>query len=197
MGERSFEFEKDVPEMTSLQGCFLMAAPDLLDPNFYRSVVLLVQHDEEGAFGLVLNKPTRKTVREVWEQLGREECAFDGLLYLGGPVTGPLMVLHDDESRGDAEVLPGVYVTASKEGIDSLVESPPARMRVFTCYSGWGAKQLESELDEGAWIVVPATVELVFLEDEDLWDRLGKEMSRDFLESVFPPDKLPEDPSLN
>lgn len=186
-----------MPEMTSLQGCFLMAAPDLIDPNFYRTVVLLVQHDEGGAFGLVLNRPTRKTIREIWTELGRGECAYDGPLYLGGPVTGPLIALHDDRERADGEVLPGVYVTANKDVIDSLIADPPERMRVFSCYSGWAANQLESELAEGAWIVVPATSELIFLEEEDLWRRLSREMAERFLRSVLPPHRLPEDPTVN
>ncbi len=173
-----------------------MAAPDLADPNFYRSVVLVVQHDSEGAFGLVMNRPTRKTVREVWNQLGRGECSCDSPLFLGGPVTGPLIALHDDGSRAEAQVLPGVYVSASKEVIDSLIERPPGKMRVFTCYSGWGPNQLELELDEGAWIVVPATAELVF-SDEDLWVKLSHDLGQRFLRSILRPERIPDDPSLN
>ncbi len=184
-------------KMPSLRGWFLMAAPHLLDPNFYRTVVLLLQHNEDGAFGLVLNRPMSKTVREVWQQSGRGECAFDGPLYLGGPVTGPLIALHNDAECAEGEVIDGVYFAASPDVIDRLLNDPPEQLRVFTFYSGWAGGQLESELDEGAWITLPATPELIFCGEEDLWRRVGRLLQQRFFSAVLKPYQIPPDASLN
>jgi len=80
--------------MKSLQGHLLIASPTLLDPNFRKSVVLLVQHNEEGAMGLVLNRPTETKLCEAWTQVAETDCASDASLNLGGPCEGPLMALH-------------------------------------------------------------------------------------------------------
>ena len=80
--------------MKSLKGHFLVASPHLADANFYRSVVLMIQHDEDGAVGLVLNRPTDNTIAEVWEMISESPCDVQGCVSIGGPVAGPLMALH-------------------------------------------------------------------------------------------------------
>src|SRR5688572_1282976 len=80
--------------MASLQGQFLVASPHLSDPNFYKSVVLMVKHDEEGAFGLILNRPTTNTVREIWRAVTEQDLECEQPIYMGGPVSGPLVCLH-------------------------------------------------------------------------------------------------------
>ena len=78
----------------SLQGQFLVASPHLGDGNFNRSVVLIIKHDDDGAFGLVLNRPTGNTVGDVWRMVTEQELDCDRPIYLGGPVQGPLVCLH-------------------------------------------------------------------------------------------------------
>src|SRR4051795_298785 len=95
-------------EMKSLQGQLLIAAPKLRDPNFFRSVVLLVQHDEQGSLGLVLNRPLEVSIRAAWKQLSSTSCEIDGNLYQGGPCEGCLMALHTDVEASDMEVTEGV-----------------------------------------------------------------------------------------
>src|SRR4051794_21518657 len=95
--------------MDNLTGHFLVASPHLGDPNFFRSVVLVIRHDEEGAFGVVLNRPLPSTVGEIWKALGASGIENEQPIYLGGPVTGPLLAVHGDVERSEGEVLDDVY----------------------------------------------------------------------------------------
>lgn len=158
--------ESDTSEC--LAPSLLVAMPQLMDPNFRRAVVLLVAHSDEGAMGFVVNRQLPAAVRDVLENLsipwsgGAEEP-----LWGGGPVmpeTGwVLFEAGADPLPEDArEVLPGLYLTASIEALRKLAAQPPPRFRLLLGYAGWGAGQLESELVESAWLVVPASAELVF-----------------------------------
>jgi putative transcriptional regulator len=130
----------------------------MTDPNFAHSVVLLLQHENQGAFGLVLNRPTGTTVKEVWSQAAQGTCVVDDHVYLGGPVPGPLLALHDREGDGDDTPLEGLFVTAEPEALARLLADPPARLRLFAGYSGWGEGQLERELQDAAWVTTPAAL---------------------------------------
>ncbi len=88
--------------MTSLQGYFLIASPHLSDTNFRRSVVLLLKHSDEGAFGLVLNRPTDSLLSEVWELISESPCKLGEAIHIGGPVGGPLMALHSNKTYAEA-----------------------------------------------------------------------------------------------
>ena len=113
-------------EEPTYRGHLLVAAPELLDPNFRQTVVLIVEHGEQGTLGLVLTRPTDTTVKDLWEQIGTgdEQCTSDRPLYVGGPVEGPLMALHTHESLVDATVLPGVYFSVQKDNLTELVTKP-------------------------------------------------------------------------
>src|SRR3712207_6054402 len=107
--------------MGSLAGHFLVASPHLGDPNFFRSVVLVIRHDEEGAFGVVLNRPLPSTVADIWRALGSSDVENEQPIYLGGPVTGPLLAVHRDDEFSEGEVLDGVYYATHKDHLNSLV----------------------------------------------------------------------------
>jgi putative transcriptional regulator len=158
----------------SLAGSFLVARPVLHDPNFAHSVVLLLAHSDEGAFGLVVNRPVPEPV--------------EGLplpVFFGGPCPAPgLLMLHgrpdwhepDPDTEGDTgEVAPGIFVgdAACLERAREAADEGPPRFRVFSGYAGWSGGQLEGELAAGAWAVVPARGPLLFdTPVEELWDRL-------------------------
>jgi putative transcriptional regulator len=156
--------------MSSLAGTFLVARNALRDPFFGRTVILLLQHGPEGAFGLVLNRAAKA-----------DELPFP--VYVGGPcqLEGLLMLHGHEEWHGPSddqpgEVCPGVYLgdTPSFERIAEMPKGTDWRFRVFTGYSGWGPKQLESEMADGAWIVLPANGERLFdTPAEELWERLA------------------------
>src|SRR5205823_13617829 len=102
----------------SLAGHFLVASRYLRDPNFVHSVVLMIYHDQEGAMGVVINRPSDKTVREVWEIIGNDPCDRDDLIYVGGPVPGPLVAIHSLEAFSDHEVLPGLFCSTNRDALD-------------------------------------------------------------------------------
>src|SRR5262249_40524889 len=97
--------------MTSLKGHLLVATPELLAPIFTHSVILMLDHSEGGAAGLIINRPTEATVTAIAEQVFEEASDWDKPISLGGPVPGPMVVLHTVEELADQEVLPGVYST--------------------------------------------------------------------------------------
>jgi putative transcriptional regulator len=183
--------------MKSLRGHLLIAARTLVDPNFFRSVVLMVQHGKEGAMGLVLNRPLDVTVKSAWEQVSEIPCDVAGALYQGGPCEGPLMVVHDDEEASEVQIMPGVHFSTGKDSIEHLVGQNTGNMKFFVGYSGWSPGQLERELEDGGWLVVPASAPAVFGEAEDRWDALVRDLSRSATLSSINPKLIPEDPSVN
>jgi putative transcriptional regulator len=178
----------------SLQGHFLIAAHTLSDPNFFRSVVLMVQHNDQGALGLILNRITRASVADVCEKLLEESPgAIEGHVRQGGPCEGPLMILHDEESAGDLEVVQGVHFTTEKHKIEWLLRQHDGQAGVFIGYAGWSAGQLEEELKGNSWLVLPATAEEVF-DPAVNWQRL---LTRAFVSQYVSPERIPPDPRAN
>jgi len=153
-------------------GCLLVAAPELLDPAFACSVVVLLAHSAAGSCGLVLNRPAERMLGEVLPETAGE--AGDVPLYLGGPVAPEtLQYLARAESADDEDqVLDGVIAGGT---LPDLVRCARQRRspRGYLGHAGWAAGQLEHELTEGAWIVAPANADLVFAEDSAaLWSRV-------------------------
>ncbi len=184
-------------DINHLQGQLLIAAPSLLDPNFLHSVVLMVQHDEEGALGLVLNRPTDMSIGEAWEQVCDTPYVSDDHLYHGGPCQGPLMVVHTHPDISQVDIADGLFFSTDKDHVERLIRENTDAIRFFVGYAGWTEGQLDAEMETGSWLVTPATPELVFNSDEGLWHKLSKQIAlADALEGIDP--KLrPIDPSMN
>jgi putative transcriptional regulator len=182
----------------SLKGHLLIAPAYLADPNFSRSVVLMIQHDREGAFGVILNRPSGRSIADVWQELRGNPCDCREQVHLGGPVTGPLVVLHAEPELAEMRVVDGVYCSMSAERIEEIVSADRKLVRFYAGYSGWGGGQLESELATGSWLTVPGDVEAVFhVPDEELWTRATREASSTDLFTAMPGAEGPDDPSLN
>ena len=165
--------------MSSLVGALLVARPTLRDGFFSRTVILMLQHGDEGAFGLVLTHPAKAEGLPFPVFVGGP-CEMQGLLMLHGHAE------WTDKGDGPGEVCPGVFMgdSDSFEKLSQMPEEADWKFRVFTGYSGWGPKQLEGEMAEGAWIVVPGNGEHLFdTPPDELWEKLA-------------PPTLPE-PSLN
>jgi putative transcriptional regulator len=156
----------------------IIAMPDLLDPNFHRTVVLLVEKSEEGAFGIVVNRASDSKVSELCSGLnvdwGGDERAT--ALY-GGPV-GPQQgfLLHgevaDDVTVNSREVAPGIRIASDMETFRLLCRRPPDDFRVLLGYAGWGAGQLESEMRGGAWLAADVSPDLVFKTPlDEIWSK--------------------------
>ncbi len=160
--------------------------PQLLDPNFRRSVVLLLHHDAEFTFGLVLNRPSEVAAEGLCASLGIEWRGTPATVVdWGGPVqpnTGWVLVGGGvGAAIEDAtEVSDDLHFAGSLETLKSVAISPPERLRLFLGYAGWGAGQLESELAQGAWIVAPLDARLVFeVEPEALWESVLRDLGID------------------
>jgi putative transcriptional regulator len=179
----------------SLRGQLLVASPALLDPNFARTVVLVVEHNDEGAMGIVLSRPSSAPVAEAVPPL-EELVADDEPVFVGGPVEpAAVVVLAEFEDPEAAAVLVfGDLGFLRSDADPSVLESAARRFRVFAGYSGWGAGQLEAELEEPSWIVEPPELEDVFTDDpEHLWNTVLRRKGGQFaLLATMPPD-----PSMN
>ncbi|MHB0956039.1 MAG: YqgE/AlgH family protein [Pirellulaceae bacterium] len=183
--------------MKSLQGHFLVASPHLADPNFFRSVVLMIQHDEEGAFGVVLNRPTNNTIADLWKLITELPCENRDPIHVGGPVAGPLIAIHSDVVHSEMEITQGVYFASSKDSIIEIVTKPRGPVRLFVGYSGWAAGQLDGELAAGGWLTEAATHEDIFSSQADLWNRVSRRIGLEILSPTIKHLRVPDDPSMN
>jgi putative transcriptional regulator len=179
----------------SLRGKLLIAGPDLLDPNFHRTVVLIADHGDEGAMGVVLNRRSEHTVDEAVPDLG-ELVDPDEHVHVGGPVqpTGVVVLAEfDDPSEAATTVLGDVGFVAAGSDVDGL-PAITRRARVFAGLAGWGPGQLEAELEEDSWIVEPARRTDVFTTvPESLWSQVLRRKGREYVLLAT----MPMDPSLN
>jgi putative transcriptional regulator len=182
------------PTPGSLRGQLLVAGPALLDPNFHRTVVLIGEHGEDGAMGIVLNRPSELTVADAIPPLA-ELVPGNDILFAGGPVQPQAIVVlgeFEEPERAGALVLGSIGFLPSEVELDEL--GALERARVFAGYAGWGPGQLESELAESSWIVEPALPEDVFTSEPDaLWSTVLRRKGGAFAVLAL----MPPDPSLN
>ena len=189
--------------MENLSGHLLIAIPDLGDPNFSKTVVLLFQHSYEGASGVILNRLSEASVRSVWNEVADQDCECDDLIGIGGPVEGPLIALHSDRvlaetqimSAGSESELP-IYISLSKDSLNGLVQQLSQPFKIFSGYSGWGPGQLESEIEQGGWLTLKAKSEHVFNSPEGLWRQVCDDVGKDVLKPLLG-QHFSGDPSLN
>ena len=154
--------------MNSLAGHILIAPAAEDDPEFIKTVILLIQHSEQQAVGVVLNRPSSKLVNDVWT--GKRKSASKQHLYSGGPVPGPLMAVHTDKSQSEIEVLSGVYYSVQKKHLEAIIPQTDLSCKIFDSHTGWGPGQLEQWLEEKSFRVLPAAMEHVFDPEENLWE---------------------------
>jgi putative transcriptional regulator len=183
--------------MAYLGGQLLIATPRLLDPNFSRTVVLLLDHDEDGALGVVLNRPSELPLVAVlpgWSEAVSEPAQ----LFSGGPVSPESAVAVGVRSGPDE--LTGFRPLTGDFGLIDLESEPGplleglAGLRVFSGYAGWISEQLELEIREGSWYVVGATNgDLLHPDPETLWRGVLRRQPGDLAFVAT----FPDDPSMN
>jgi putative transcriptional regulator len=175
------------PVTESLSGKLLIASPSMPD-YFHRTVILLVEHSEEGAFGLVLNRPSETTVGEASPELA-ELIGDEHLIHVGGPVQPNAVTAVGDHSDPTAA---SKLIVGSVGMVD--LDDPPEvnRLRIYVGYAGWGPGQLDGELEEEAWIVEDAHPDDPFREG-DLWSAVLARKGGEFVLLA----RMPPDPSVN
>ena len=181
--------------MESLRGKLLLAAPALSDPNFRRAVVLVSEHNEEGAMGVILNRPSPVTVGEAVPQLG-DAIDDDNVVFVGGPVQPTSIVFLGEFLEPDLAALlvfGRIGFPAAETAVDALGDATE-RTRVFAGYAGWGPGQLDDELEHGDWFTEPALPQDVFTEEPaELWSAVLARKGGQFALVAT----MPLDPSLN
>ncbi|HSF40110.1 MAG TPA: YqgE/AlgH family protein [Thermoanaerobaculia bacterium] len=162
----------------------LMAMPQVLDPFFHKSVVLLLHHEDEGSFGFIVNRPTGIKISEILKgmEVGWHGSTED-VAFFGGPVQPQLGTVlftpdaplangeEDEDDETASEVIPGVALTQHIGDLSRLAEAPPDHFRLFLGYAGWGEGQLIEEILRNDWLTAPVSSELIFAADpEKVWD---------------------------
>ncbi len=187
---------KSMNKLSPKKGRLLIAEPFLGDPYFKRGVVLLTEHNKDGAFGFILNKPLELSINETMANFPE----FDAQIYMGGPVQADsLFYIHTQGKfiEGSLEIGNGLYWSGNFNQLKQLVQDQqifPHEIKFFIGYSGWDFDQLAQEIEEDSWIISDLNTKKVNdLNDADLWQntlqKMGKKHS---LLSNFP-----KDPSLN
>ncbi len=180
--------------MESLRGRLLISSGGLYDQNFRHTVILVGEHNAEGALGVVLNRALNVTVQDTLPTLG-DLVLPDEPLFQGGPVEPTSAVLLAEFSRPElADMLVFGSVGFLVGDVSDENESSILRARVFSGYSGWGPGQLEAELERDSWILEPAREDDVFTDSPDLlWSRVLERMGPDYRLLS----RMPYDPSMN
>lgn len=178
------EFPEDFKNKNYEKGSLLIANPVLPDPNFSRTVILLCDHDEQGSFGLVINRSTQLKAPDLFLNINILK-SYNEKIYLGGPVSQSMVffLCRSPSAAGKLdEVCSGVYLGSNLETLESLyssLENPEQDIRFYLGYSGWSGGQLAEEMEQNSWLVQRANEQFIFLDSESLiWPKavnsLGK-----------------------
>jgi putative transcriptional regulator len=184
----------DADAPSSFAGRLLVASPQLADPNFFRAVILMLEHNEEGALGLVLNQPTSLAASDVLPEELTQGLPLDDRVYTGGPVSPDAVIMIGEFPDDDEQAaFGGVGVIDPQADIEALARRV-RHVRVFGGYAGWSPGQLEEELAQDAWIEAPPELADVFTErPSELWSTVLERKGGQYALVA----RMPVDPSLN
>ena len=185
--------------MADLRGHLLIAMPGLLDPNFYRSVVLIVRHDTDGAMGVILNRPLEVTIKDAWAKVDGGTCTNTSKLHAGGPCPGPLLALHDGRRIIGERIIDGLHYSIDADDIRKIIEENIQPSRFFVGNAGWSPNQLESEIGTASWLTCPATETVAFadIRQEQMWIMFTRIATMRAITPNLSHRFFPADPQLN
>ncbi len=173
--------------MEFLAGNLLVASSTVSDPVYAHGVCLVVHHQDDSIIGVMLNRPLQPDPAALLKLLGKSPPSSErfakktsepplasplGAVHFGGPLSGPVVAIHQISQYAEAETGQGIYVAAQKHNLESLVLQQPSPYRLIVGHLGWKTEQLQSELDAGVWHMLPATAEVVFSGAEEMWPGL-------------------------
>jgi putative transcriptional regulator len=176
-------------DVTYLTGHLLIAMPSMADPNFIRTVTYVCEHNDEGALGIIVNRPLEMALAEVFQQLaldGADPALAKQIVVRGGPVqTERGFVLHDPSGEWDSTVAvsESIHLTTSQDILAAMAAGQgPKRALMALGYAGWGAGQLEIEMGANAWLSVPANAAIIFdTPFEERWRKAAKLLGIDLV----------------
>jgi putative transcriptional regulator len=175
----------------------MVASPGLLKTPFAKAVVFILQHDKNGTFGVVLNRPADDRIRNAWRQLmGSPETSARHVVN-GGPLGGPVFAIHQLQSLGQMEMPGGIFLSTDAGAFKALTSRNDAHYRIIFGIAGWQIGQLELEIQQGYWYPLQADAEQVFGDPSLMWEKLFRRYGRIAICDLLGIDRLPPDPSCN
>jgi len=190
----------DLAPRISLAGYLMVAAPGVQDPVFARSVCIIVEHSLERTIGIMLNRPLAIDTSLLWEQLlegaAKPQNAVSHINF-GGPQNGPVLAIHDNELLAEGGNSQGVYLSAQTETLRKIAQVTPDHCRLFIGHAVWQVSQLETEIVNGDWHVLPAIPELVFSDENSMWTKGIHTVGNGIIRSATGIDALMLTPTLN
>lgn len=190
-------FGNDHPTDTPIGvGSFLVASPGLQHTQFQKTVIFVLQHNEQGSFGVVLNRPAEPKAKLAWQQLTGASC-HDRCFMQGGPIGGPVFAIHRCEFLSEMEIPGGVFVSSDNDSFQELVKQDESDFRIVFGVAGWQTGQLAAEIQQGKWFQLELHPQHVFDDSESMWEEFLLKYGRNSLCDVVGLNSLPDDPLLN
>ena len=181
-------------------GCILVASPTWSNELYARSVCLLVHHGEDGSVGVFLNRSLPDSPADLWKHLagGQAPAGSPRTVHFGGPMSGPVIALHNRAELAEYTPVDGVYFAAQLDNLRRLLQaSDEAEVRIIVGQAAWKPGELDSELQQGKWLPLPISPQLVFSSEDEMWGRAMRQFGNHFVASITGAVGQPESVLLN
>lgn len=186
----------DRPVESVLPGSFLIASAALKDSSFEQAVVFVLQHNELGTFGVVLNRPVDAQLASTWREATGLNFENRSVVN-GGPIGGPVLALHSQKSIAEVEILDGICLSIDSQAFKELAEKSDLPYRIVLGIAGWQPNQLADEMDRGLWYPLKADPNHIFDEPASMWPAFMRNFGYLQLQSIVDEKLIPSDPFLN
>ena len=187
-------FDNQIPGVNP--GTLLVASPALYETPFRKAVVLVVQNNHDGTFGVVLNRPATDAIKYAWHELTGSHKG-DRNIVQGGPIGGPVFAIHQQRAIAELQMPSGICVTTQSDKFPQIINQTESNYRIVFGVAGWNNDQLFQEISDGLWYQLDGNPEQVFDESDFMWEKSLRRYGRHVLADVIGLNKLPIDPLLN